>query len=179
LTKLLTRGIAQAANGPLQDTLTTASDQIDSLIVIDRRVDMLSPLLTQLTYEGLIDELVGIKNCKYTDLSMMVVNNSTLAHVLLPASFLQPSKAPGQQNPATSPQDSTTPLPTISVAKEQKKKYRLSSETDPLFGELRDLNFAAVGKRLSKTTHQLKEDYDVCLTLSSSSTDLKSNPGSA
>jgi hypothetical protein len=31
--------------------------------VLDRRVDMISPLLTQLTYEGLIDELVGIKNC--------------------------------------------------------------------------------------------------------------------
>ena len=26
---------------------------------------MISPLLTQLTYEGLIDELIGLKNCAY------------------------------------------------------------------------------------------------------------------
>lgn len=43
--------------------LGTVSEKIDSLIVIDRRVDMISPLLTQLTYEGLVDELIGIKNC--------------------------------------------------------------------------------------------------------------------
>ncbi len=36
---------------------------MDSLIILDRRVDMISPLLTQLTYEGLVDELIGIKNC--------------------------------------------------------------------------------------------------------------------
>ena len=26
---------------------------------------MITPLLTQLTYEGLVDELIGIKNCEY------------------------------------------------------------------------------------------------------------------
>jgi hypothetical protein len=44
------------------DEPLSASEQIDALIVLDRRVDMISPLLTQLTYEGLIDELVGIKH---------------------------------------------------------------------------------------------------------------------
>ena len=41
------------------------SEKVDSLIILDRRVDMITPLLTQLTYEGLIDELIGIKNCEY------------------------------------------------------------------------------------------------------------------
>ena len=41
------------------------SERIDSLIIIDRRVDLITPLLTQLTYEGLVDELFGIKNCMY------------------------------------------------------------------------------------------------------------------
>uniref|UniRef100_T1J2P7 Vacuolar protein sorting-associated protein 33A n=1 Tax=Strigamia maritima TaxID=126957 RepID=T1J2P7_STRMM len=36
--------------------------QIDSLLLIDRNVDLLSPLATQLTYEGLIDEIHGIKH---------------------------------------------------------------------------------------------------------------------
>jgi hypothetical protein len=37
------------------------STSIESLIVIDREVDFNTPLLTQLTYEGLIDELFSIK----------------------------------------------------------------------------------------------------------------------
>jgi len=39
--------------------------QIDRLLVIDRTTDPISPLVTQLTYEGLIDEAFGIANCKY------------------------------------------------------------------------------------------------------------------
>ena len=38
--------------------------QISTLILIDRNVDLMTPLSTQLTYEGLIDEIYGIKNCK-------------------------------------------------------------------------------------------------------------------
>ncbi len=36
--------------------------QIDAAIFLDRSVDLLTPLSTQLTYEGLIDELYGIKH---------------------------------------------------------------------------------------------------------------------
>ncbi|BES98201.1 Vacuolar protein sorting-associated protein [Nesidiocoris tenuis] len=36
--------------------------QIDHLVLIDRSVDLLTPLVTQLTYEGLIDEIYEIKN---------------------------------------------------------------------------------------------------------------------
>src|SRR6218665_2867324 len=36
--------------------------QIDNLLIIDRMVDPLTPLLTQLTYEGLIDEIYGVNN---------------------------------------------------------------------------------------------------------------------
>uniref|UniRef100_A0A3Q1MEL9 Vacuolar protein sorting-associated protein 33A n=1 Tax=Bos taurus TaxID=9913 RepID=A0A3Q1MEL9_BOVIN len=34
----------------------------DNLLLLDRNVDLLSPLATQLTYEGLIDEIYGIQN---------------------------------------------------------------------------------------------------------------------
>lgn len=34
----------------------------DTMIILDRQVDMITPLLTQLTYEGLIDELFGIRH---------------------------------------------------------------------------------------------------------------------
>ena len=38
--------------------------QIDTLLLIDRNVDLLTPLFTQLTYEGLIDEFFNIQNSK-------------------------------------------------------------------------------------------------------------------
>jgi len=38
-----------------------ARTQIDTLVLLDRRVDLISPLPTQLTYEGLIDEMFGIQ----------------------------------------------------------------------------------------------------------------------
>ena len=38
--------------------------QIDTLLLIDRTVDFLTPLATQLTYEGLIDEIYGVQNSK-------------------------------------------------------------------------------------------------------------------
>ena len=35
---------------------------IDTLLLLDREVDPITPLMTQLTYEGLVDELLGISN---------------------------------------------------------------------------------------------------------------------
>ncbi|KAH8238151.1 hypothetical protein KR032_000133 [Drosophila birchii] len=37
---------------------------VDQLILLDRSIDLLSPLATQLTYEGLIDEFYGIRQNK-------------------------------------------------------------------------------------------------------------------
>lgn len=37
----------------------------DTLLLLDRNVDLLTPLATQLTYEGLIDEIYGIQNSEY------------------------------------------------------------------------------------------------------------------
>ena len=48
----------------VSDSENQMSPQIDCLFLIDRNVDMITPLCTQLTYEGLIDEVFGIHNCK-------------------------------------------------------------------------------------------------------------------
>lgn len=34
---------------------------INCLILIDRQVDLITPLVTQLTFEGFLDEIFGIK----------------------------------------------------------------------------------------------------------------------
>lgn len=41
--------------------------QINHLFLIDRAVDLLSPLATQLTYEGLIDEIFEINSSELTN----------------------------------------------------------------------------------------------------------------
>ena len=43
-------------------SLTSQPPQFDTLLLLDRNIDLLSPLITQLTYEGLIDEFFSIQN---------------------------------------------------------------------------------------------------------------------
>ncbi|KAF8841902.1 ATP binding protein [Paxillus ammoniavirescens] len=139
LATLLTRPLPEQPSASV-DPLTPPAP-FDSLIILDRHVDMITPLLTQLTYEGLIDELIGIKS----------------SQVELPLSLLNPPSAPNPENPSTSlPSTSAAITP---VLNEKTKKHMLSAATDPLFAELRDLNFSSVGKRLSRVAHRLDEDY--------------------
>ena len=46
----------------MEDPPPPASPSIDVLLLIDRDVDPVTPLCTQLTYEGFIDEAIGIVN---------------------------------------------------------------------------------------------------------------------
>jgi hypothetical protein len=45
--------------------------KIDNLILVDRTVDLITPMMTQLTYEGLVDENFGIK---YSSIICYLVN---------------------------------------------------------------------------------------------------------
>ncbi|CAG7853945.1 Vacuolar protein sorting-associated protein 33A Short=hVPS33A [Serendipita indica DSM 11827] len=137
LAKLLMRLNAQQLPAPGVPTFQGLSEKLDSLVIIERRVDMVTPMLTQLTYEGLIDEFIGVSN----------------TYVELPANIVSPPSA--NANTTQAPALATTP-----VQAEKKKKYQLSSSSDPLFGELRDLNFAALGATLSTIARRLSSDYE-------------------
>ncbi|KAF9360746.1 hypothetical protein BGX34_007526 [Mortierella sp. NVP85] len=116
---------------------TQMSQNIDSLIIIDRGVDLVTPLCTQLTYEGLIDEIFHIKN------SFVEVDASLV-------STAPPSSGAGAG--AASASASTT-IPG------KKKKVPLNGG-DRLFSELRDLNFAVVGGLLNKVAKRINADYE-------------------
>lgn len=130
------------ASDPSSPALTTPSQLIDSLIIIDRSVDYATPLCTQLTYEGLVDEVVGISN----------------GHVEVdPALLTGQAQAPGVGGqPHAS--GSGTPLQMTSTPK--KRKHRLDASTDLLLAEIRDLNFAVVGDRLHRAAKRLNQDYE-------------------
>jgi hypothetical protein len=83
--------------------------------------------------------------------------------VELPLSLLSPP-AVGTSNAASTSNTATQPanaIPVVTVKKESKKKHHLTTVTDPLFSELRDINFSLVGKKLNKVARRLDEDYKV------------------
>jgi vacuolar protein sorting-associated protein 33A len=111
------------------------SATIENLIIIDREVDLGTVLLTQLTYEGLIDEFVGIKN-NQADVDSAIVGTA-VPHV---------SQGPSSPSQATPKQA-------------LKRKIQLDS-SDQLFDQLRDANFAIVGDILKKVARRLESDYE-------------------
>jgi hypothetical protein len=112
----------------------TPSTTTESLIIIDREIDYATPLLTQLTYEGLIDEVVGIQN------NQADVDSSIVGAV--------PQSAPGASK-------SVGAAPVLS-----KKRKILLDSSDKLYDQLRDTNFAIVGSLLNKVARRLQTDYD-------------------
>ncbi len=66
-------------------------------------------------------------------------------------------------DPPDAQQGSTSTPTAATLAKEKKKKHQLNAQTDPIYAELRDLNFSSVGRRLNKTARRLDEDYKVSL----------------
>lgn len=120
----------------------TPSSTIDNLIIIDREVDFATPLMTQLTYEGLIDETFGI------------AHNQTEVD----SSVLGPSPS-SQASTTTTSASSTNPQNTSSAITATKRKIPLDS-TDKLYPTLRDCNFAVIGPLLNRTARRLQSDYE-------------------
>ncbi|OAL71134.1 vacuolar sorting protein [Trichophyton violaceum] len=108
-----------------------ASNTIENLIIIDRDVDFATVLMTQLTYEGLVDELFGI-NHNHTEVDTSII---------------------GYAAPQASSNSSNTSKQSL------KRKVQVDS-SDQLFSQLRDANFAIVGGILNKVARRLESDYD-------------------
>lgn len=128
------------ASDPSNPMLSSPSKVFDSIIIIDRSVDLATPLCTQLTYEGLVDEVVGIQS----------------AHVEVDAALVAENQGSVQMTSGGA-SGSNTPL---ANAPRKSKKVRLDALTDPLFGSIRDENFAIVGEKLHNSAKQLNADYE-------------------
>lgn len=121
---------------------------IEQLVAIDRQSDPITPLLTQLTYEGLIEEFYGITES---------------GQVELPASIVTPNTGGGTNSNTSIPNAAPTSLHdneqphTTSI---DHKKVILGGENDQLFSTIRDSNFSTVGQTLNKVARQLQSDYE-------------------
>ena len=142
LMELLLRMRSEAA---ADDTNTTRlgmmpSASIDSLIIIDRGVDLATPLFTQLTYEGLIDEEFGIKD-NQAEIDSSIIGTAP------------PAKQLGKDTP---------------VQQSLKQKIQLDS-SDKLYSQLRDTNFAIVDSLINKVARRLQADIESRHTAKSTS----------
>ncbi|KAJ1327619.1 vacuolar protein sorting-associated protein 33A [Microdochium nivale] len=115
----------------------TPSNNTESIIIIDREVDFVTPLLTQLTYEGLIDEVWGIENHQ-AEVDTTIVG-----------------PPPQQNNQGVA----STPAAPATAPASRKRKIQLDS-SDKLYDGLRDTNFAIVGMLLNKVARRLKTDFE-------------------
>ena len=106
--------------------------QIDQILLIDRSVDLLTPLMTQMTYEGLLDEIFGI-------------NHTTIK--VPPEKFVQQNNRYGQSS------EQTVEPPT------EPKQFHLNS-AEELFVKLRDISFKAVGPTLRTSAKSLSQQFD-------------------
>ncbi|KAJ3023189.1 hypothetical protein HKX48_003967 [Thoreauomyces humboldtii] len=124
--------VANANDEHMSNCIFPSHSEIDSMIVIDRNVDLVTPLCTQLTYEGLIDEVLGIR-------STFVEVDAAILGVTAPQGAAAASGASTQGT--------------------KTKKAPLNG-TDALFTQLRDLNFAVVGGLLSQVARRINADYE-------------------
>nr|KMM70133.1 vacuolar protein sorting-associated protein 33A [Coccidioides posadasii RMSCC 3488] len=112
------------------------SSTMENLIIIDREVDFATVLMTQLTYEGLVDEFFGISN-NQTEVDSTIIGVGP----------------PGQASQGSASGASSAPKQSL------KRKIQVDS-SEPLFSQLRDANFAIVGGLLHKVARRLESDYE-------------------
>lgn len=103
---------------------------IDQIILLDRNIDLMSALATQLTYEGLIDEFFGIQQ---NQLSLPVDIFSSI-------------------------NDSTQSSPTHLTS--DKKRIIPLNSGEELYTELRDKNFNEVGKILARSAKEISQEMN-------------------
>ena len=111
---------------------------IDMIVLIDRDVDMVTPLCTQLTYEGLIDEILGIEK----------------GAVAIPQRAFDGGDAEDDvSNSGERP---------VGARAHRSGKIAMRpklNNTDKLFDEIRDMNFGRACNVIRDLATAIKEDY--------------------
>ncbi|WFC98394.1 Vacuolar protein-sorting-associated protein 33 [Malassezia yamatoensis] len=120
----------QYASNQSSAALQSVSPQIEALVVLDRDIDLITPFSTQLTYEGLIDEVIGVEN------GLVEVDASWVG-----------------TNPTSGPNRLSSSSNTA------KKQLALDESDDGLFASIKDANFAVVGEKLHSIAKRINQGY--------------------
>ena len=146
-----------------------SAGEIDTLVILDREVDLFSSLVTPLTYEGLLDEIVGIENSRYS-FSQPTVSRSIhweiwlamieyvyclltdhhVCRIRVDASLLADEgeslnlKMPANMM-AEPVQAAAAVTATVKRLPGEKVAIQLKSALDPIFAGIRDLSIEGLG----------------------------------
>ena len=123
----------------LNHDVYSGESEVDSLLLFDRTADIASPMITQLTYEGLIDEIFGIN----------------YGQVEAEVDVSTPVGDPDGGGPGGGSSSSGSRY----VMEKRVKKIALSNK-DRVFAEIRNRNFVAVGDVLNKKACYINEGYE-------------------
>ena len=123
--------------------VATNPNQVSALIVLDRKVDLVTPLLTPLTYEGLLDDVIGL-DCGYLHIDVDVL--------------LQDETDPP-------PPSTTTSSPSLDPTASQRGKKESGmvalplNGSDALYSEVRDQHVEKFGTFLQNQAKALQESH--------------------
>eukprot|EP00814_Leptocylindrus_danicus_P010028 CAMPEP_0116033804 /NCGR_PEP_ID=MMETSP0321-20121206/19213_1 /TAXON_ID=163516 /ORGANISM="Leptocylindrus danicus var. danicus, Strain B650" /LENGTH=694 /DNA_ID=CAMNT_0003509961 /DNA_START=24 /DNA_END=2109 /DNA_ORIENTATION=+ len=129
----LNESFGMKSGGNIGDNGGSAQDfiqsDIDAMIIMDRTLDLVTPMLTPLTYEGLVDDIIGMKN----------------GHIKVKLSLVDPDDEEVKNNPS-----SALPEPKVSIA---------LNGGDTLFAEVRGQNVEKIGSFLQDQAKALRESH--------------------
>ncbi|EQC25367.1 hypothetical protein SDRG_16776 [Saprolegnia diclina VS20] len=111
--------------------LGSAEAEIDTLIVLDRTVDLVTPLCTPFTYEGLLDEIIGISHGSIRVASELVED---------------PPEKPKANAPPPPPRPAMATVPLNS--------------SDDLYAEIRDFHTERLGMHLQHLAKDIRDRHE-------------------
>ncbi|ODV60597.1 tethering complex ATP-binding subunit VPS33 [Ascoidea rubescens DSM 1968] len=125
------------------------------LIILDRSIDFVTPLLSQLTYQGLLDEVFTI-NSNIINLPSNIsldinTNNATTSNDNGNNNNGENDNINNNQGSGNNPNINDKP---------DKNKIYLNLDDDVIFKKIKDLNFASVGPILNKFAKNLQAEFD-------------------
>jgi len=112
------------------------SEDIGAMLVIDRKVDLVTPLMTPLTYEGLLDDVLGV-DCSFLTVDATIIN-------------------PDDDQDETPPPDSSN----SGAGKKEREIADIPVHgSDTLYAEVRDQHVEKFGSFLQNQAKALKESH--------------------
>lgn len=130
---------------------SSTGSEIDTLFVLDREVDLVSPLLSPLTYEGLVDDLLGIQN----------------GSVLVNEAIIGEKDNKGDDKPIGSDNDGNNATTkkcadAAGILEDSPPEGLLKvvvDDSDPIFSEIRNLSIQRLGPYLQEKAVENKQRH--------------------
>lgn len=109
---------------------------------VDREIDLVSPLITPLTYEGLVDDIIGIENGKIKVDASILGNDDS--HDLSQMKMGQGTNVVQSEQKKVNPGDKIT---------------LTLNNNDSIFAEIRDLSIERIGSYMQEKAIHIRERY--------------------